>query len=62
MKDSRCWSTTRYQPRERLSGQKVEIYSVDRPDATNIQGLQVHGYSNCCWMFRFNPKETPRAT
>ena len=22
MQDSRCWSTTRYQPRERLSGQK----------------------------------------
>ena len=46
MQDNRCWSTTRYQPRKRVSEQKVEIYSVDRPDATNIQGLQVHGYSN----------------
>ena len=59
MQDSWCWSTTRYQPRECVSGQKAEIYSVDRPDVTNIQGLQVHGYSNYCWMVRFNPKETP---
>ena len=62
MQDCRCWSTTRYQPRERVSGQNIKIYSIDRPDATNIQGLQVHSYTNYCWMFRFSPKETPRGT